>query len=99
MARRKITKTIFFKPKDVRLARKISIRSPSEFRASIRELEKKGITTKEKRALTLARTRASLQLKRKTLSEKERKEFKMIVGMKLPKVSVPKKLKKKRRLR
>ena len=46
-----------------------------------------GITLKEKRALSLAKTRAKLQLRRKNLSTKERKQFKMIAKMRLPKVS------------
>ena len=83
----KITKSIFFPPKDKALARKISITSPAAFRRSIRELKKGGITLKEKRALTLARTRSMVQLKRKNLSTKERKQFRAISKMNLPKVT------------
>lgn len=69
---------LFGKPKSKRLARIISITSPSAFRKSIRVLKKGGLTLTEKRALVLARTRASLQLKRKNLSLKERKQFRVI---------------------
>ncbi len=80
----RITKSIFFKPKDKTLARKISIVSPTKFRNSIKRLRKNGITLKEFRALNLARTRASVQLKRKNLSLKERKQFRTISKMTIP---------------
>ncbi len=83
----KITKSIFFPPKNKTLARKISIKSPNAFRKSIRELKKGGVTLEEKRALTLARTRSVVQLKRKNLSTKERKQFKVISKMNIPKVT------------
>ncbi len=83
----RITKGIFFPPKDKALARKISITSPAAFRKSIRELKKGGLTLKEKRALTLARTRGAVQLKRKNLSPKERKQFRIISKINIPKVS------------
>lgn len=83
----KITKSIFFPPKDKALARKISIKSPFAFRKSIRELKKGGITLKEKRALTLAKIRATVQLKRNNLSNKERKQFRTISQMNIPKVT------------
>ena len=71
----KFDKSIFLKPKDKRLAKEISIESPAKFRKSIRKLKIKGLTTKERRALNLARTRAKLQLKRQNLSAKERRQF------------------------
>ncbi len=83
----RITKSIFFPPKDKALARKISITSPAAFRKSIRELKKGGITLKERRALTLAKTRATVQLKRNNLSNKERKQFRTISQMNIPKVT------------
>lgn len=82
----KFTKSIFFPPKDKVLARKISIKSPSSFRTSIRKLKKNGITLKEFRALNLAKTRAKVTLKRKNLSTKERKQFMEISRMRIPKV-------------
>ncbi len=75
------------KPKDKRLARIISITSPTAFRKSIRTLKKGGITLKEKRALVLARNRAGAQLDRKNLSSKERKQFKAITRMSLPPIT------------
>lgn len=87
----RITKSIFFPPKDKALAKKISIKSPRAFRISIRKLKKGGITLKEKRALTLAKTRASVQLKRNNLSRKERKQFRTISQMNIPKISKRKK--------
>ena len=83
----KITKSIFFKPKDKVLARKISIRTPTSFKRSISKLKKGGITLKEKRALTLARTRAIVQLKRPNLSLRERRQFLTIAEMKNPRGS------------
>ena len=80
-------KSLFEKPKDPKLAKAISIKSPKDFKQSIKKLSKDGITTKEFRALNLAKTRAKLQLRRKNLSSKERKEFKEIGKIKLPKIS------------
>ena len=87
MAKRKFPKSIFFKPKDKRIARIVSIKSPSRFRKSIATLKKQGITTEEKRALVLARTRARVQLRRKNLSMKERKQFREIRDTDLPPVT------------
>ena len=67
--------SIFGKPKSKVLAAKISIKSPQEFKESIRKLKENELTLHEKRALVLARTRAKLQLRRKVLSLKERKEM------------------------
>lgn len=74
---------LFSKPKNKRLANAISIQSPTKFRHSIQNLKKNGLTTQEKKALVLARTRASLQLRRDNLSMKERKQFKMIARTKI----------------
>lgn len=82
----KFTKSLFFTPRDKTLARKISIRTPTEFKKSIRSVSKGGVTIKEKRALSLAKMRARVQLRRKNLSMKERKQFGMIAKMQLPKV-------------
>ncbi len=75
--------TLFFKPKSKRLARIITIVSPTAFRKSIRILKKGGLTTTEKRALVLARNRATAQLGRKNLSPKERKQFRAISKIKI----------------
>lgn len=93
----KFTKSLFGKPKDKVLAGKISIKSPSEFRASIKKLKSGGITLKEKRALTLARTRAQVQLKRKNLSPRERRQMQAIARTELPKVTRTKNGRKTRR--
>lgn len=79
--------TLFGKPKSKRLARIISIISPSAFKKSIRVLKKGGVTLQENRALNLAKTRARLQLRRKNLSSKERREFTAITKIKIPKVT------------
>ncbi len=76
-------RSLFFKAKSKRLARDISIVDPAAFRKSIRTLKKGGLTTKEKRALVLARNRAAAQLKRKALSPKERREFREISKQKI----------------
>lgn len=76
-------KSLFFPPKNKRLAKSISIKSPSAFKKSISKLKKGGLSTTEKRALVLARTRAKLQLKRRNLSAKERKQFTTISETKI----------------
>ncbi len=79
-------RTLFFKPKSKRLARDITIKSPTGFRKSIRTLRKRGLTLREKRALVLAQNRARAQLKRRNLSRKERRQFTQISKIKIPKV-------------
>lgn len=81
------TKSLFFPPKNKRLARVISIKSPSQFRKSISTLKKRGLTITEKRALVLAQNRARVQLKRRNLSLKERKQFRAISTIKLPNIT------------
>ena len=83
----KITKSIFFPPKDKALARKISIKTPGQFNKSISMLKKNGITLKENRALKLARTRAKVQLKRKNLSTREMNQMKAIAKTSIPRVT------------
>lgn len=80
-------KSLFFAPKDKVLARKISIKTPGQFRKSIELLKKNGITLKEKRGLVLARTRAKVQLRRKNLSKRERNQFTTISTMRIPNVT------------
>ena len=83
----KIKKSIFFAPKDKALARKISIKTPGQFRKSINKLKKNGITMKENKALVLARTRAKVQLKRKNLSKRERNQMTTIANTVIPRVT------------
>ncbi len=84
MTRRR--QTLFFPPTNPRLARAISITSPQQFKKSIGRVRKlKGISpTTKRRALTLAKNRAGAQLKRKTLSVKERREFTAISRINIP---------------
>lgn len=82
----KFNKSLFSKPKSKYLASRISIKSPTAFHRSIRTLSRGGLKLTEKRALTLAQTRAKLQLRRKSLSQGERKQFRAIATMKIPKV-------------
>ena len=70
-----------------RLARVISIESPTAFRKSVATLRKGGLTGTEKQALVLAQNRARAQLKRKNLSPKERRQFRAIAAIKLPRVT------------
>ncbi|HEX9820140.1 MAG TPA: hypothetical protein VGD07_11070 [Methylomirabilota bacterium] len=65
----------------------ISIESPAAFRESVRKLKRMGVGPREKRALVLAQNRAKAMLKKKTLSEKERKELQAIAGTPLPEVT------------
>jgi hypothetical protein len=83
-------RTIFFPPKNAKLAEIISIESPEAFRRSIRTLKKMGIGAREKRALVLAQNRARAMLKKRNLSEKERKELQEIARMPLPEVTARK---------
>lgn len=83
----KFPKSIFFPPKNKKLAAKISIKTPAKFKRSINTLKEDGITLEEKKALTLARTRASVQLLRPNLSIRERKQFKTISRMRIPRVT------------
>lgn len=75
---------IFGKPKSKKLASQISIKSPIEFRESIKRLKSGGLNPTEKKALVLARTRAKLQLRRKILSLKERKQMSEISKIRIP---------------
>ncbi len=79
-----VNQSLFSKPKSKRLARIISIKSPSAFRNSIRILNKGGMSLQEKKALVLAKNRAGAQLKRRNLSPKERREFTTITKTKIP---------------
>ncbi len=81
------TKSLFFPAKNKRLARIISIKSPASFKRSIKVLKKGGVTLTEKRALLLARNRAAVQLRRRNLSSKERKQFTIISKITIPKVT------------
>lgn len=73
------------KIKSKRRANIISITSPTAFRRSIREIRKGNYTLGDYRALVLAKTRATLMLKKKNLSAKERKQFKEISKINIPK--------------
>jgi len=88
---KKIKKSLFFPPKSKRFARIITIKSPTAFKRSIKKLKKDGLTRTEKKALVLARTRAKIQLKRKNLSAKERKQMREISRIKIPKITKRKK--------
>jgi hypothetical protein len=85
--RRAARRTIFFPPRHRKLAEIISIASPAAFRESIRTLKKMGIGAREKRALVLAQNRAKAMLKKKSLSEKERRELQAIARTPLPPVT------------
>ncbi len=87
MVNTKFPKSLFFPPKNKALAAKISIRTPAQFRKSIRELKKGGITLKERRGLVLARTRAKVQLKRENLSKRERNQMMAIARTRIPNVT------------
>lgn len=67
-----------------RRANIISITSPTAFRRSIRELRKGNYTLGDFRALTLARTRAKAMLNRKNLSPNERRQFREISKINIP---------------
>ena len=78
--------TIFFPPRNPRLSKAISIKSPSSFRESLRKVRKlKGISPLVKvRALALAKARATAQLQRPNISVVERAQFRAIRRMNIP---------------
>ncbi len=78
---------MFFGSSNKRLARIIDTTSPTAFRGSIREIEKRGVTVTEKRGLVLAQNRARAQLKRRNLSPRERRQFRTISRIRLPRVT------------
>ena len=71
--------------KSKRRAKVITITSPTAFKRSIRLLRKGRYTLGDQKALQLAKNRATAQLKRKTLSPKERKQMKVISKIIIPK--------------
>lgn len=79
--------SLFFPARNERLARIISIRSPTAFRESIREVKRGGVTTEEFRALVLAQNRARAQLGRENLSPMERRQFSEISRIRLPRIT------------
>lgn len=80
-------KSLFFPPKNKRLARAISIETPNAFRNSIRRLMRNGLSLEEFRALNLAKTRARLALRRPNLSLSEERQMREISRVRIPKPS------------
>jgi len=76
--------TLFFPAMNKRLARIISIKSPSAFRTSIRVLKRNGLTLSERRGLVLAQNRARAILRKRNLSPGERRQFRQIVSIRIP---------------
>lgn len=81
-------KSMFFPAKHPRLAKAISIKSPSAFKSSIGKVKHlKGYSAAtKKRALVLARNRAGAQLGRSNLSGKEQREMRAIKNTAIPKM-------------
>ena len=86
--KKKFSRSLFSKPKSKRIARAISITSPTAFRRSIRTLKKSNgrLSLKERQGLVLAKNRAGAQLQRKNLSPKERRQFRAITKIRIPKL-------------
>ena len=74
---------VFGKAKSKKLAALITIRSARAFKESVRKVSRGGLTGKEKKALVLARTRATLSLRRKNLSKRERIQMRAISKIKI----------------
>ena len=72
------------KVKHQSIADKITIKTPEGFKESIKQLEKGGLSKTEYKGLVLAQNRAVGMLGRKNLSEKERKEDKLIGKINIP---------------
>ena len=66
----------------------ISIKTPGLFRRSIEVLKRGNYTINDRKALILAQNRARAQLKRRNLSDKERRQFREISRIYIPKVRV-----------
>jgi len=83
-----VDKTIFFPPKSKRLAKAISIESPTEFRKSIGRVRRmKGVKPSTKvKALVLAQNRARAQLLRRNLSGREQREMRTISNITIPSI-------------
>ena len=79
---------LFGPAKNEKLAKVITIKSPVAFKHSISTLKGKDgkVSGEEKKALVLARTRASMQLRRDNLKPETRKKFNVISQMELPEV-------------
>lgn len=80
-------KELFFPVSNKRIAAAIDITSPHAFKRSIKTLEKGGMTAEERKALVLARTRSKLQLRRRNLSMKERRQFSKIAKTDIPSIT------------
>jgi hypothetical protein len=80
-------RTIFFPPRNKKLADIISIESPAAFKESIRRLQRGGLTATEKRALVLAQNRAKAMLKKRSVSANERRQLESIARIPLPPVT------------
>jgi hypothetical protein len=84
---RRRRRTIFFPPRNKKLADIISIESAAVFKESIRRLQRGGLTATEKRALVLAQNRAKAMLKKRSLSANERRQLESIARIPLPPVT------------
>ncbi len=84
--KKKFSRSLFNKPKSKKLARDISIKSPTAFKRSISKLKKSNgrLSVREGRGLVLAQNRARVQLRRRNLSVKERRQFTAITKIKIP---------------
>lgn len=83
---RKVRKKSIFdiKVRSKRRAGVISIESPEAFKKSIKTLMVGRYTLGDQRALILARTMAKIQLRRRSLSTKERRQFEEIALTPVP---------------
>ena len=60
--------------------------SPAAFKKSVTRLRRKGLTLEEQRRLRIAKARAAAQILRPNISKKEKKQFKEILKVPIPKV-------------
>ncbi len=81
------TNGLFRPAKSKRLAKLVDITSPTAFKRGLRKAKLNGFTRKEQQAFVLGKNRADAQLKRTNLSPKERKQFKAITNVRIPKIS------------
>lgn len=79
--------SLFFAPRDKKLAGVIKISSPAAFRASIAQIKRNGVTARERAGLILAKNRVAAQLARSNLSSKEQREFRTIQRIPIPKIT------------
>ena len=83
----KLPSEILAETSNPRLKELVDITSPTAFRRGLKEAKKGGFTREESKAFSLGKAAATLQLMRKNISPKERKQFMQIQQIRIPKIN------------